>query len=402
VIADLHSHYPMHLLGEDASPSETYDRLVRLRRRSRWVDRVRALLVRVFARHLNYRDHASTWRVTLDLLERGRTGVVLSVLYEPFAEIDLDELPRSDPEAGYFADLVEHLERVEQELARIDPPGERHAIVRTAADLDAAVDGGRIAFVHCVEGGFHLGHTEQAIAENVADLARRGVGYVTLAHLFYRGVATNAPALPMLSDAWYDRIFRQPRKPGLSRLGEAAVSAMYDRRVLIDVSHMRADALDETFALLDRLDAETGAEPERFPVIASHSGFRFGKQAYMLDRRAIERIARRDGVIGLILARHQLQDGRSDGDGLEHTVATIRAHVDAIHDVCGSHAHVAIGSDLDGFIKPTMAGIESAEHLALLEDALREAYPEDADAILSGNVLRVVRRVLAQREGGGQ
>jgi microsomal dipeptidase-like Zn-dependent dipeptidase len=401
VIADLHSHYPMHLLGEDVSPSETYDRLVRLRRRPRWVDRVRALLIRVFARHLSYRDHASSWRVTLDGLERGRTGVVLSVLYEPFAEIDLDEPPQSDPEAGYFADLVEHLERVERELARIDPQRERHAIVRTAADLDAAVDGGRIAFVHCVEGGFHLGHTEQAIADNVADLARRGVGYVTLAHLFYRGVATNAPALPMLSDAWYDRIFRQPRRPGLSRLGEAAVRAMYDRRVLIDVSHMRADALDETFALLDRLDAETGAQPERFPVIASHSGFRFGKQAYMLDRPAIERIAQRDGVVGLILARHQLQDGRSDGDGLEHTVATIRAHVDAIHDVCGSHAHVAIGSDLDGFIKPTMSGIESAEHLALLEQPLREAYPQDADAILSGNVLRVVRRVLAQREGGG-
>ncbi len=432
MIADLHSHYPMHLLGEDASPSETYDRLVHVRRRPRWVDRLRALLIRVFARKLNYRDEFSSWRVTLDGMERGRTGVVLSVLYEPFAEIDLDEPPQSDPEAGYFADLVEHLDRVEDELARLDPPRERHAIVRSAADLDdavaagrvafvhcieggfhlghtehaivrsaadldAAVDGGRIAFVHCVEGGFHLGHTEGAIAENVADLARRGVGYVTLAHLFYRGVATNAPALPFLSDAWYDRIFRQPRKPGLSRLGEAAVRAMYQHRILIDVSHMRADALDETFALLDRLDAETGAQPEQYPVIASHSGYRFGSQAYMLDRGAIERIARRDGVIGLILARHQLQDGRADGEGIDHTVATIRAHIDAIHGVCGSHAHVALGSDLDGFIKPTMSGIESAEHLALLEEPLREAYPDDADAILSGNVLRVVRRALAQR-----
>jgi microsomal dipeptidase-like Zn-dependent dipeptidase len=397
MIADLHSHYPMHLLGEDASPSETFDRLVHVRRRPRWIDRLRALLIRVFARKLNYRDEFSSWRVTLDGMERGRTGVVLSVLYEPFAEIDLDELPQADPEAGYFADLVEHLDRVEDELARLDPPRERHAIVRSAADLDDAVAAGRVAFVHCIEGGFHLGHTEQAIGENVAELARRGVGYVTLAHLFYRGVATNAPALPFLSDAWYDRIFRQPRKPGLSRLGEAAVRAMYQHRILIDVSHMRADALDETFALLDRLDAETGAQPEQYPVIASHSGYRFGSQAYMLDRGAIERIARRDGVIGLILARHQLQDGRADGEGIDHTVATIRAHIDAIHGVCGSHAHVALGSDLDGFIKPTMSGIESAEHLALLEQPLREAYPDDADAILSGNVLRVVRRALAQR-----
>jgi microsomal dipeptidase-like Zn-dependent dipeptidase len=401
VIADLHSHYPMHLLGEDASPSETYDRLVRVRRRPRWVDRLRALLIRVFARKLNYRDEFSGWRVTLDGLERGRTGVVLSVLYEPFAEIDLDELPGSDPEAGYFADLIEHLDRVEDELARLDPPRERHAIVRSAADLDDAVAGDRIAFVHCIEGGFHLGHTEQAIAENVAELARRGVGYVTLSHLFYRGVATNAPALPFLSDAWYDRIFRQPRTPGLTRLGEAAVRAMYEHRILVDVSHMRADALDETFALLDRLDAETGAQPQDYPVIASHSGYRLGRQAYMLDRGAIERIARRDGVIGLILARHQLQDGRADGEGIGHTVETIRAHIDAIHAVTRSHDHVAIGSDLDGFIKPTMSGIEAAEHLALLEEPLRKAYPDGADAILSGNVLRVVRRVLAQRDGGG-
>jgi microsomal dipeptidase-like Zn-dependent dipeptidase len=397
LIADLHCHYPMHLLGEDARPSETYDRLVRVRRRPRWLDRLRALLVRFFARHFNYRDHAAGWRVTLDGLERGDTRVVLSVLYEPFAEIDLDEPPQSDPEKGYFDDLVEHLERVEQELARIDPPRERHAIVRSAADLDAAIDAQRVAFVHCVEGGFHLGHTPAAVAANVAQLAGRGVGYVTLAHLFYRGVATNAPALPMLSDAWYDRIFCQPHKRGLSPLGEAAVRAMYEQRVLIDVSHMRADALDETFALLDRLDAEHGADPKRFPVIASHSGFRFGTQAYMLDGRTIERIARRDGVIGLILARHQLHDGRSDGEGIEHTVATIRAHVDAIAAAAGSHAHVAIGSDLDGFIKPTMSRIEAAEDLAQLERPLRAAYPDDAEAILAGNVVRVVRRVLAQR-----
>src|SRR5918997_1796692 len=123
----------MHLLGEDASPSETYDRLVRVRRRPRWVDRLRALLMRLFARRLNYRDEFSSWRVTLDGLERGRTGVVLSVLYEPFAEIDLDELPGSDPEAGYFADLIEHLDRVEDELARLDQPAARHLVVRSPA-----------------------------------------------------------------------------------------------------------------------------------------------------------------------------------------------------------------------------------------------------------------------------
>ena len=102
-------------------------------------------------------------------------------------------------------------------------------------------------------------------------------------------------------------------------------------------------------------------------------------------------------MVGLILARHQLQDGRADGEGIEHTVETVRAHVDKIREVSGSNHHVGIGSDLDGFIKPTMSGVESAEDLAKLEQALRVAYPDDADAILSGNALRVVSRVLAQR-----
>jgi microsomal dipeptidase-like Zn-dependent dipeptidase len=399
MIADLHCHYPMHLLADDASPSDTYDRIVRVRRRPRWLDRLRALVVRIAARGFNYRDHASGWRVTFDGLERSHTRLVFSVLFEPFAEVDLDELPQSAPEEGYFADLIDHLDRVEEELERIDPPRARHLVVRSAADLEAAQSTGRMAFVHCVEGGFHLGGTPDSITANVAELARRGAGYVTLAHLFYRRIATNAPALPMLSDAMYNRIFCQPRGVGLTPLGEAAVRAMYEHRVLVDVSHMRADALRDTFALLDRLDGETGADPKDFPVIASHAGYRFGKQAYMLDPATIKKIARRDGVVGLILARHQLQDGRADGEGIGHTVATICAHVDKIREVTGSHDHVGIGSDLDGFIKPTMSGVESAEDLAKLEEALRAKYPIDADAILSGNALRVVTRVLAQRPG---
>jgi membrane dipeptidase len=398
MIADLHCHYPMHLLANDPSPSETYDRIARVRRpRPRWVDSLRALVFRIAARGFNYRDYASGWRVDLDGLETGHTRLVLSVLYEPFAEIDLDEPPGADPEDGYFAALMDHLASVTRELREIDQDGERHVVVKSVADLDDAVSSGRIAFVHCVEGGFHLGRTPEAVTENVAELARRGVAYVTLAHLFYRGVATNAPALPMLSDAWYDRIFRQPRNGGLTKLGEAAVRAMYEHRVLVDISHMRGDALEETFALLDDLDREHQAAPTDFPVIASHAGYRFGHQSYMLERDTVERIAARGGVIGLILARHQLQDGRHDGEGIAHTIETIRAHIDHIYDITHTHDHVGIGSDLDGFIKPTMSCIERAADMARLELPLRAAYPADAEAILFGNAHRVVRQALAQR-----
>ena len=49
--------------------------------------------------------------------------------------------------------------------------------------------------------------------------------------------------------------------------------------------------------------------------------------------------------------------------------------------------------DFDGFIKPTMGGLESAADLASLERELTSKYHGDARAIASGNVLRVLRKV---------
>ena len=40
---------------------------------------------------------------------------------------------------------------------------------------------------------------------------------------------------------------------------------MYERRVLVDISHMRQDAIDETFAIVEALDRETGRAPARVP-----------------------------------------------------------------------------------------------------------------------------------------
>ena len=53
--------------------------------------------------------------------------------------------------------------------------------------------------------------------------------------------------------------------------------------MLVDISHMRDDAIDETFALIEALDRETGRDPRAYPVIASHAGYRFGGQKYNLS-----------------------------------------------------------------------------------------------------------------------
>ena len=397
----MHCHYPMHLVaeaprgGEPRTTAVATEALIERAGRPDWLEDLRAEVIEKLNGLINFR--AEKWRVSLPELERGDVRAVFSVLYEPFAEFDLDEPYGAPPEDRYFQDLIGRLDGVEKELAEIDPGGARHGIARTATGLDRILEEGKVAFMHCVEGGFHLGGTPGEIEANVATLKRRGAVYVTLAHLFWREVATDAPAIPMISDGLYREVFRQPSL-GLTELGRAAVRAMYEQRMLIDLSHMSGQALEDTFALLDQLDRESGSDPGDHPVIATHGGFRFGTQEYMLAPETIRRIAARDGVIGLIMAQHQLFDGVEvrDEKSPAETHRVLAKHIDAIRDCLdeSTNAHVAIGSDLDGFIKPTVAGIETAGDLATLVEPLREAYGDDAEAILSGNALRVARWAL--------
>ncbi len=354
--------------------------------RWRLVDWLRSALVRFASRIANYESFSSGPRVTVPLLRSGGVGVCLSVLYSPFDEFDLTVHYPGAPQDHYFDSVLRQLEDVEREIAREHDGLAR--IARSPADLDAALDAGEVAIVHCVEGGFLLGSTPEAIERNVAELARRGVAYITIAHLVYRRVATNINAIPFLADWIYNLLFPQP-KEGLTELGRAAIRACVANRVLVDLSHMNDPALEETFDLLDQLDAEGAV-----PVIASHVAHRFGRQRYNLTARTIERIAARDGVAGLILAEHQAADGLrlTRTRKLEHSLDLLARHITRLRDITGSHRHAAIGTDLDGFIKPTLSGLEDAGKLALLERGLRDRLGDaDAEAVLSGNALRLLR-----------
>jgi microsomal dipeptidase-like Zn-dependent dipeptidase len=313
---------------------------------------------------------------------------VFSVLYRPFEEMDLSKPYASAPESGYFPQLLNDLEDVEAEVGSQDDSVLR--LVHNRAEVEAAVGAGTTAVVHAVEGGFHLGNSEQEIAANVAELARRGVAYITLAHLFFRKVATNAPALPFLPDSLYRKIFPQPTGEGLTARGTAAVRAMVQHRVLIDFSHMDEESFSETIRLLDD-ELDPACE---VPIVSTHAGYRFGTQHYMLSQSQVLEIKRRDGVIGLIMAQHQLCDGiRKRTKTFEESFEVTCRHIDRIREITGSHRHVALGTDFDGFIKPTMGGRESAAALNQLETRLVSRYRDDAELICSGNALRVLRKM---------
>jgi microsomal dipeptidase-like Zn-dependent dipeptidase len=132
------------------------------------------------------------------------------------------------------------------------------------------------------------------------------------------------------------------------------------------------------------------------PVISTHAGYRFGKQQYMCDEEILLEIQRRKGVVGLIMAQHQLNDGirrkKERTVTLDESLAVIFKHIDKIAAVTGGYEQIALGTDFDGFIKPTMGGLETAADLRLLEQALRKRYGDaDAEAMASGNALRVLR-----------
>jgi hypothetical protein len=94
------------------------------------------------------------------------------------------------------------------------------------------------------------------------------------------------------------------------------------------------------------------------------------------------------------MAQHQL--GETDDESQSRAV--LKAHIDSIEAAAGgSHELTALGTDLDGFIKPTIEGVELASDMPKVEGWIRESYPDDADAILHENARGVLRKAFAAR-----
>jgi microsomal dipeptidase-like Zn-dependent dipeptidase len=396
MIADLHCHYPMHLLPAEHDP---------LGRKESWgrriVDNLKEDAVGLLAHIVNDRDWDSGWRVSLDGLEEGGAKIVCSVLYWAPSEFELDRLSSTPPLKNYFEYVEHQLRYVVNDLRRQDPDGTRLVIVKSSKDLEGEedLDQKRILFVHCLEGGCQLGPDIGELDARVKWLAEEGVLYITVAHLFFREVATNAPAIPMFTDAEYEALFPQPHDEGLTDLGRALVAAMHKYKVLVDISHMTELAIKDTFALVDQLNTEARRDPTDYPVIATHVGMREAgpnNQEYNLSADTAREIQRCEGVIGLITAQHQIGATRY----ADETRAILAKHLGAIDTALPEGPSVAaLGTDFDGFIRPTLAGLQSAKDFRVLEQWICEARGAkgDAEAILHENAARVIKKAFAGR-----
>ena len=128
-MVDLHVHYPMHLLGGVEDPRDVPRGMFKVLARED--GKLRAAVLNLAARALNFRHWDGGWRATLPLLEAGGVDVACSVLYRPFSELDLDEPYAAAPASAYFGKLIELLEATERD---VEAAG--HTVVRAKKDLD--------------------------------------------------------------------------------------------------------------------------------------------------------------------------------------------------------------------------------------------------------------------------
>jgi microsomal dipeptidase-like Zn-dependent dipeptidase len=379
MLVDMHGHFPMHLLEDDKQ--RAHERLT-----AWWRHRWQGLVVELINHFANYQGPDDTPSVTETLMREGDVGVTLSVLYQPFDEMDLTQDYAAPPLESYFADVVDQRQTVEDyATAHRDDL----VIAHSARELDEhlANAGSTPILVHAIEGGFHIGNDPNEVRGNVAKLAQLGVAYITVAHLFFRQVATNAPALPFLSDGIYNRVFPQDDDEGLTPLGRELVHAMVDEGILVDLTHMRSQSIRDVFALLDERDPAN-----EIPVIATHMAYRFGGLEYSFDDDDVRRVVARGGLLGLILCTHYITSGVEVPETFDGSVEALCRHIDKIHELTGTYDHIAIGSDLDGYIKPALPGLEHHGRMSALQRALEARYGADvAEQIASGNALRLLR-----------
>jgi len=353
---DLHAHFPMHTrfppqMSQGPPPLG------------------KELEFWVANQLLNYQGGQP--RVSLDELIAGADGGIGSVLYDPDDEFFHD----ATPIPAAFDHLLAQMANVENEVAG------KVTVVRNPTQLAECLHSHEKFMFHCVEGALALGGNP----DNVDVLAARGVAYMVLAHLFFRGVATCQNAIPYVPDALFQSALnpQQNASVGLTDLGRQVVARLLDKGILVDVTHATDMAQNEMFQM--------ARDHGNAPVISSHNGVR-GTSNYPLNlsEDAVRQIAASNGVVGVILFPYWLRQPADQIFGKDGFPLLFDA-IDWLESITGSYDHIAVGTDLDGFIQPIRGCADYSQTPALVA-AIRARYAQAADKILWGNALDVLQR----------
>ncbi len=302
----------------------------------------------------------------------GRLAVVFATL---FAEPNWSTFT-PDKQLGYDTALEAYRQVIRQwdYYQRLADEHERVDLIRTRAELDAVLatwdEGTEI-------GDHHIGLV--MLMEGADPILEPR----ELEEWVERGVRVIGPA-------WSEtRYAGGTGRPGpLTDLGRELLESMADHNLILDLSHLTEAGYMEA---VDRYEG---------PIIASHSNptALWDSERNLTDVQ-IQRLAERDGVIGVVLYNRFLDGRWYPGAPKQDTpFELITAAIDHICQVTGSAAHVGIGTDIDGGFgaEDIPAGIDTVTDLLKIGDALHDRgyVMADIEGILGGNFLRVLRRAL--------
>ncbi len=264
------------------------------------------------------------------------------------------------------------LEQIAALLEEIDGAGGAFSLVRSGAELDAALSAGRVAVLLSMEGCEPLGG-DTALLRAFHELGVRLLG------LTWNGRTLAA-----------DGCLEQGR--GLTRLGRALAERAWALGMALDVSHLNDAGFDELLSLGDG------------PVFASHSNCRaLCAHPRNLTDAQLRRLGARGGPVGVNQVRFLVKEK-------DAALKDLCAHVLHIEEVAGPGA-AALGLDL---ARPYMEALprprsfwrswrpededllEDYGTLPLLSERLLDAglSEEAVRGILGGNLLRFLRGVL--------
>lgn len=336
-----------HSLHRDAVVVDTHNDLI--------------LLVDHFDRRLQPRHFADFW-----LPELRAGGVDVQVL-----PICIEEQFHSEGALRRTLLLIERMHQLAAEHAA------DVALCLTAADVDTAVDSGKIALIIALEGAHAIGQDPQLIRT----MARVGVRVVSLAHFGRTFLADGSG-------------FDDTSRGGLTPDGIEVFTEMEQLGIVFDISHLGLAGVDDVLERATR------------PLLATHSACLALNDIHRnLGDEQIRCIAELGGVVGIAAAIPHFIDPATPTaqrvvDHIEHVAAT--AGID----------HVSLGPDfIDDYFRQVFGGwlpppgfdgdvaaaeISRPSDLPKITEAMvgRGFSETDVRKVLGGNVLRVLHEVM--------
>jgi membrane dipeptidase len=266
---------------------------------------------------------------------------------------------------------LEQIDIVHRMMARWP---ETFAFVNTAAELERAFKAGKIASMIGIEGG----HSIDSSLPVLRTMNALGARYMTLTH------SANLP--------WADASPGPAVLGGLSKFGEEVVREMNRLGMLVDLSHVSPDTMEDALRVSDA------------PVIFSHSSAKaLCNHHRNVPDHILQMVAKNGGVVMVTFVPGFISQAVADFDARPEaerkgqtapraTLSQVADHIDHIRKVAGID-HVGIGGDFDG-ISSVVQGLEDvSKYPDLTAELLRRGYRDDDIRKLLGlNVLRVMRQ----------